>query len=224
MKVTTFSFTLFVFTCLGACGGSDADASPLGKAYGKTDATISVAKPVQVVSLSSDETSGLLFMREEEKLARDIYLSLFDHHSLTIFRNISGSEQSHMDAMKNLLDKYGLTDPVGGNAEGVFVNAELQSLYDYLLGMGSASPLDALYVGAAIEELDISDLQQLLSEVSGNDDIISVYGNLLRGSRNHLRSFHAQIELNSGSYTPIHISQAEYNAIVNSPMERGGRN
>jgi len=171
--------------------------------------------------LSDAETSGLLLMREEEKLARDVYSALYDIHGLNIFTNIASSEQTHTDAVKALLDRYELVDPVGDSGAGVFENTDLQSLYDYLTALGSSSLLDALYVGAQIEELDIADIESLKAELVENDDIILVYDNLLKGSRNHLRSFHRQIESNGGSYTPQHINQEQYDDIVNSDMERG---
>ncbi len=47
--------------------------------------------------LSQAEIDGLLFTREEEKLARDVYAALDGYGNP--FVNIRGSEQSHMDAV-----------------------------------------------------------------------------------------------------------------------------
>jgi hypothetical protein len=80
--------------------------------------------------LSAMERSGILFMREEEKLARDVYLYLYEIYPLRPFLNISKSEQAHMDAMLYLIDTLNLVDPVGKNPPGVFQNEELQELYD----------------------------------------------------------------------------------------------
>jgi len=171
--------------------------------------------------LTQEETDGLLLMREEEKLARDVYLALYDIHGLNIFNNISSSEQTHTDAVLALLERYRLADPVGENATGVFENVDLQQLHDALVAQGTNSLLEAFYVGAEIEELDIADIETLKAQVVDNEDIVLVYDNLLKGSRNHLRSFHRQIESNSGSYTPSHITQEQYDEIVNSDMERG---
>ncbi len=171
--------------------------------------------------LTLEETDGLLLMREEEKLARDVYLALYDIHGLNIFNNISSSEQTHTEAVLTLLERYSLADPVGENTIGVFENVDLQQLHDALVAQGTNSLLEALYVGAEIEELDIADIENLKLQVVDNDDIILVYDNLLKGSRNHLRSFHRQVESNGGSYTPSHIAQEQYDEIVNSDMERG---
>ena len=142
-------------------------------------------------SLSDDEISGLVFMREEEKLARDVYQVLFEKWGLTVFKNIAESEQRHMDAILYLLGKYDLTDPA--IAPGVFENNELQILYDELVAKGQLSVIDALEVGVLIEETDIEDIVFLL-EQTDNKDITQVYTNLLNGSYNHLDAFESNLQ------------------------------
>ncbi|MCB9432334.1 MAG: DUF2202 domain-containing protein [Ardenticatenaceae bacterium] len=139
-------------------------------------------------TLTDDEAAGLLFMREEEKVARDVYLTLYDEWGLRVFSNIASSEQQHMDAILTLVNLYGLTDPVGSNDVGVFTNPDLQALYDDLLAQGLESPTAAIEVGILIEQTDIADLQARLA-TTDNSNIERVYGNLLRGSQNHLAAF-----------------------------------
>lgn len=139
-------------------------------------------------TLTDDEAAGLLFMREEEKVARDVYLTLYDEWGLRVFSNIASSEQQHMDAILTLINLYGLTDPVGSNDVGVFTNPDLQALYDDLLAQGLESPAAAIEVGILIEQTDIADLQARLA-TTDNSNIERVYGNLLRGSQNHLAAF-----------------------------------
>ncbi len=170
--------------------------------------------------LNADELATLPFMREEEKLARDVYIFLYNKWGLTIFNNISASEQTHMNAVLMLLNKYNITDPVGSNGYGVFTNPVLQNLYTQLTAQGSLSTLEALKVGATIEDLDIYDLKIALAKVD-NQDITLVYNNLMKGSRNHLRSFYSNIQIAGGTYTPQYITQAEFDAIISSPMETG---
>lgn len=170
--------------------------------------------------LSNDELTSLSFMREEEKLARDVYITLYSKWSVNIFNNISSSEQTHMDAVLLLLKKYNLTDPVGSTAVGVFNNATLQNLYNQLVAQGNNSVLDAYKVGATIEDLDIFDLKNALLN-NDNQDIKLVYDMLTKGSRNHMRSFYKNILNTGGSYTPQYITQAEFDAIINSSMEIG---
>ena len=112
--------------------------------------------------LSDNEAAGLVFMREEEKLARDVYIYLYETWGQKTFDNIAVSEQAHTDAMLELLHKYGIDDPVGDNPEGIFVDQNLQGLYDTLTATGSASLIDALLVGAAIEEIDLIDIKHLV--------------------------------------------------------------
>lgn len=171
-----------------------------------------------VGSLDADTAAGLLWMREEEKLARDVYLALADLWDVRVFANIARSEQSHMDALATLLDRYGLEDPVGGNPAGVFSDPQIQALYDDLLARGRTSLVEALAVGATIEDLDIVDLRERASDVA---DIARVYENLEMGSANHLRAFVTNLGRRGASYTPAYLSQADFVAIISSPRGRG---
>ena len=138
--------------------------------------------------LSEGEINSLTYMREEEKLARDVYLYLHDKWGSRIFDNISVSEQTHMDAIKTLLDRYGIDDPAAGNDLGVFDNPELQALYTQLIEGGSGSLIAALKVGVFIEITDISDLTVGIAETERRD-IEKVYTNLRKGSQNHWDAF-----------------------------------
>jgi hypothetical protein len=171
--------------------------------------------------VNQSEIDGLLFMREEEKLAHDVYTMLYELWSERAFDNISNSEKTHTDAILLLLNRYNLEDPAEGNEIGVFTNTKLQDLYNTLVASGSASLIDALMVGAAIEEIDLIDIQNYLTQVEDNDDIVSVYENLMKGSRNHLRSFVKKLDNQGITYSPQYLEQSVYDAIINSPIERG---
>ena len=139
-------------------------------------------------ALSQEERDSLIHMREEEKLAQDVYLTLYDTWGKNIFQNIAASEATHTDAVANLLKQFGIEDPVTEETRGVFQNPELQALYNTLVEQGKKSLLDALIVGATVEDLDIQDIEAYRAIVK-NSDILRVYENLQRGSRNHMRSF-----------------------------------
>lgn len=171
--------------------------------------------------LSEIEIESLLLMREEEKLARDVYFELYDIWGQQIFVNIAASEQTHTDAVKVLLDKYNIQDPVTDDSRGVFESSLIQDLYDSLVAQWEQSLLEALMVGATIEDLDIKDLQEAAAQTD-KQDIIAVYANLERGSRNHMRSFTKNITNLGWIYIPQYISQWEYDAIISSENERGG--
>jgi hypothetical protein len=136
--------------------------------------------------LTADEIAGLLYMREEEKLARDVYNQMFTLWGQQTFQNIASSEQIHMDQVQLLLDRYGLADPALD--PGKFADPALQALYDQLIAQGSISLEEALKVGVLIEQTDIADLQARLAQTD-NADIQLVYNNLLNGSYNHLSAF-----------------------------------
>ena len=169
-------------------------------------------KPAPVPALSAVEAADLLFMREEEKLARDVYTTLYAEWGVAVFDNISQSEQTHMDKILGLLDQYGLDDPA--LRFGEFADGELQDLFDALIAAGLQSELDALMVGALIEEVDMEDIV-LAMERTDEADILTVYGNLLAGSENHLNSFVKNIEAITGeTYVAQWISQEEVDAIL----------
>ncbi len=153
--------------------------------------TIMAAGQLFAAALSPAEEESLLYIREEEKVARDVYIALYDKWGLTIFNNISISEQTHMDAIKTLLDRYGLEDPALG--PGKFSNPELQKMYDDLIAMGNLSASEALQVGVIIEETDILDLQEGLT-AAAHKDIKRVYQNLMAGSENHLAAFQTELD------------------------------
>ncbi len=167
--------------------------------------------------LSQAEIDGLLFTREEEKLARDVYAALDGYGNP--FVNIRGSEQSHMDAVLSLLTAHGLPDPAAGKGVGEFTNADLQALYTDLVAQGSPAATNGLIVGCTIEDLDIRDIDLAKMDVT-HPDIAGTYDTLLLGSRNHLRAFHGRLTALGGSYAPQYIDQATFDAIVSSPKEK----
>lgn len=144
--------------------------------------------------LSEAEAASLAFMREEEKLARDVYRRLYAKWNIRSFDRIAESEQRHMDALGRLLERYQLADPAAGNAEGVFKSQELQNLFNQLLAKGEQSVKDALEVGVLVEKTDIADLEKALPAVV-NTEVKRVYTSLLNGSMNHLDSFESLLEV-----------------------------
>jgi len=165
-------------------------------------------------STETDIYGTLKFMREEEKLAHDVYVNLFDTWGEKVFGNISKSETKHTDAIKGLLDYYGIEDPVLPDA-GKFSNQDLQKLYDDLMANGNISLIEALKVGATIEEVDIIDLDKAIKECD-KDTIKTVYGRLRTGSTHHLKAFVANLSKQGINYTPQFLTQEMYDEIMNS--------
>jgi hypothetical protein len=125
-----------------------------------------------------------------------------------------------MDAMVRLLGNLGIPDPVESDEAGVFPDATLQKLHDDLVARGKRSSIDALLVGAGIEDLDIVDLRKTLV-LTEDADVRRVLENLERGSRNHLRAFTSLLRAEGVTYAPVHLGQAEYDTILASKHERG---
>jgi hypothetical protein len=191
----------------GRQGGAGTNADMSAEQYNLPPATPG--------DLSADESAALSYMREEEKLAHDVYVQLYEKWGLRVFQNISQSEQAHTDAIKALIDRYGLQDPVSSSV-GVFTNPDLQALYNDLVARGSQSLAEALKVGAAIEEIDILDLEKSLAQTD-NADIQQVFNNLMNGSYNHLRAFVSNLGAQTGeTYQPQYLSAETYQSIIGS--------
>ena len=170
-------------------GSGSGNGGPSGTPCETCQATTPATTPT--TPLSATEQASLLYMREEEKLARDVYNAFYARYGLRVFSNIAASEQAHMNAVLTLLNRYGLADPAAA-APGVFNNDDLQALYDDLIDQGSASLTAALQAAVIIEETDIADLQDGLA-LTTHADLRAVYTNLLRASQNHLRAFSRQL-------------------------------
>lgn len=192
-----------------------------GYGNGNGDGTGTDLTTIPVSDLNAEETAALLYMREEEKLARDVYNALFTVWGQPTFSNIASSEQQHMDQIKLLLDRYGLTDPALDL--GKFTDPTLQALYDQLVAQGSVSLADALKVGAAIEEIDILDLQTRLA-LTDNADLQLVFNNLMNGSYSHLNAFAGVLTQQTGEvYQPQYLTAEAYQAIVTGAMGNGNQ-
>lgn len=165
-------------------------------------------------ALSAEESATLTWMREEEKLARDTYITLGAKFPHRTFTQIAASEQQHMDSVLRFLEKYGIPDPALPGV-GAFANPALQALYDALVARGSASLVDALGVGGFIEETDMVDLQAAIAGTT-HADIATMYANLLAGSVNHLQAFVAALAALGVRYVPQVLDQAAFDEIVAS--------
>lgn len=216
------TISVMVVTLALVAGPVGALAAGKGGNGGKGSIAGATTASIAEQTLSAVEVENLMYMREEEKLARDVYVTMFDTWGLAVFDNIAASEQTHTDSVKNMIEKYRLADPVVDETVGVFVNQELATLYAQLIARGTQSSLEALHVGAFIEEVDMVDLAQAI-EATDNADIRQLYENLMSGSRNHLRAYVGQIEDLGVVYEAQYLSQDEVDAIVDSPVERGRR-
>jgi hypothetical protein len=185
LSAVAVSAALSMLASTEAVAAGPGGGSCPGRGGGSGGGSASTQPPA---ALSPQELADLQYMREEEKLARDVYVVMYEAWGMAIFSNISQSEQHHMDALKGLIDRYGVADPAATTAPGQFVNPVLQQLYDSLVRSGLASRSAAIAAGVLVEETDIADLQEAIAHTS-KTDVLQVYGHLLDGSYHHLAAF-----------------------------------
>jgi len=197
-----------------------------------TLATMDSKAAVQTTVLNETEIADLMFIREEEKIARDVYRVLYKKWGNPVFAIIAESEQAHMDAMARLLSFYGIEDPVTSDEIGVFTDPAIGDLYERLIAWGSISKEDALLVGGYIEEYDILDIWKAYGETD-KERINRVYQNLYEGSYKHLHAFVYNYGLLTGSsYQPQLLTDEQYKYVmefdtrakqIQTPKQRQGR-
>ena len=198
-------------------------SDPIKDHKGKDITACEVIDNLPSEELNKAERSALLLMIEEEKLARDVYITLGEKYDVNVFKHISDAENRHLEAIACLFGKYNLENPVEGKALGEFSNRKFRELYESLVIRGKTDLTEALKVGATIEDLDIYDLNELLDNSNiDNQDLKSVFKELVRGSRNHMRAFTKNLDKQNASYEVQHISKDDYKAIINGEQERGG--
>lgn len=164
---------------------------------------------------SPDPTKDALYMLEEERLAMEVYQAFFEKWEHHTFQNIAQAEGRHLEKVKNLLSELnpGLDLSSDDTNRGVYKNVDLQNLYNDLVKRGSISLLNALKVGAEIEEMNINDLEASIS-LSETEVAKTTYEKLLNASYNHLRSFVRNIEKSGESYNPVLLDQEKFESII----------
>jgi hypothetical protein len=177
---------------------------------------------IETTAIDSETAENLVFMYQEEKVARDTYEKMYELWKNRVFSRIASSEQRHMDAIEKLLVSHSIPVPVIEDTRGVFENEELQALYDDLIEQGSISLEEALRVGVVVEETDIADLEERI--VNAPADVQRVFSNLLRGSNNHLRAFERVLErVESGSLDSSNSGRANHKNHNGKQNGRKGR-
>ncbi|MEZ5964155.1 MAG: DUF2202 domain-containing protein [Planctomycetota bacterium] len=205
---------------LGSIAMATLSMLPLSAQGGGGSALRTYIQSLPLQSIEAGERVDLLNMRQEEKLARDVYQVLSGVWGIPAFANITESEQNHMDLVKLLLDRYGIPDPLPSERIGVFADPRYTQMFESLVAVGAQSPFWAALVGMCIEDLDIFDLDAALQR-SDNRDLDTVWQNLQLGSRNHMRAFDNLLRSWSFTYPGVFLPYARIVAIVTSPHERG---
>ena len=171
-------------------------------------------------TLSEQEIADIIHMRQEEKLARDVYRTLGETYAVNQFMNIPESEQNHTDAMEMLLARYEIEDPITDeSAIGVYKDETFVTLYNDLIEQWSSSLVAALTVWATIEDMNMAKLQEVITNTD-NEDIAFVYESVLAQSHHHMQAFINGLQKQWASYTPEYVSQ-EYFAMVIAEGSQG---
>jgi len=192
-KTVLISAVVALVMATGNAKGMHGGSKGNSMGHGSSESITKDDANITLIELTDTQKEDLVFMVEEEKVARDVYTHLYNTYGARIFKNITKSEEKHVGAIQKLIEKYTLEAPSTLDDAGVFENDELQALYDALIAKGEASLKDALTVGVEIEELDISDLENLMSADEVPADFEKVYGKLLKASYNHLNAFNRQL-------------------------------
>lgn len=171
--------------------------------------------------LTANEIEFLYAVREDEKVARDLYTSFYKKYALTPFANIGAAESNHIKAVERLFDYYQIKYPEVGPA-GVFANTTRQDLYNSLLSQGNISALEAFKVMAKDEETGIVNYKEVIKTIV-NPNIKMVLENLTKASENHLKAAIRQITALGGVYTPVLMSVSEFDTIIASGFQQGGK-
>lgn len=165
--------------------------------------------------ITEEEKQSLVYVREEEKLAHDVYMKMLEKYNARVFSNIFDAEYRHMSFVKELLDTFKIEDPVKSNDAGSLTNADLSEVYSRLVEQGNLSLIDALKAGAEIEDMDIADLNKRMQLIS-NNEILMTFEYLKKGSENHLRAFMRNLSRRGATYEPKFLSNSDFQKIIAS--------
>jgi len=163
--------------------------------------------------LGADEQRDLQRIREQRKLARDLYWDLAKHWGSLVLVRLGAAEQAHLNALDTLLDHYDLSDPVAGPAVGESGDPKFHALHAQIVEVGHRSEMAASQAGLLVEEMSLSDLAAARARTR-RPEIAAVYDDLLRDSRNHLRALFRQMQRFEGEYVPQSLSLSDFEAIV----------
>ncbi|MDP3452977.1 MAG: DUF2202 domain-containing protein [Bacteroidales bacterium] len=168
--------------------------------------------------LTANEIEFLYAVREDEKLARDVYTYFFDKFELAPFSRIAKAEANHIAAVERLFYFYSISYPAVAPM-GEFNDADRKAYYESLINKGDTA-LEAYKATAYLEEKDVADYTLVLGSIQ-NPNIKMVIENLIKGSSNHLRASVRQVNALGGTYAPAFLTQEKYDQIVNSSFQNG---
>lgn len=137
---------------------------------------------------SAQLATELNYLRQEEKLAHDLYVLADSLYGAQQFGNIAQAEVHHGQAINSLLAGYSMADPNAGQAEGVFTDPQIQKTYNELAARIRQSQDEAAQVGILAEKTDIADLKKTIDS-SPPAAVKSTLSHLVTASERHLQAF-----------------------------------
>jgi len=191
---STLLFSSLVMTgCMNNGGYGQGQRSSGG--YGQNSGTVTaptapVYNNTNRVSNNSAIQNSLAYMYDEERLAKEVYLAIYQRQPVQQLSKIaSKAEGKHIDAVKDLAQRYGVATPY--QQAGRYRSSHIQSLYNELYAKGIRSQKDALEVGCIVEVVDVDDLNKYISEAqqANAQDVVQTYDFLRKGSYNHYWAF-----------------------------------
>ncbi len=205
---TASDMTISFIVLSNGMQGQNGTQGQIGNNTGSSSVTDTNLTTPTTMTLTQEQIYEIAFMWNEEKMAHDLYLNLYnlyanDAAAQPLYNIATRSEVQHMNAVDGLLQKYDLdaTNVDGDFAgpydatklaalgSGEFSLDEIQSLYDQLYAKGSQSLQDALEVGCIVEVTDVNDLNLALEIAGDKQDLVNVFTFLRNGSYNHYWAF-----------------------------------
>jgi hypothetical protein len=197
MYPRTLGVLLLLFLLIG-CGSNNsnnANGSHAGQNSTNLPSEVTNALASSTSTLTQPLQDSIQYMYNEEGLAYDIYLSLYQIYPLQQLQNIAlNSESKHQEAVNQLAIKYALN--LVPSSAGIYEVEAIDELYDTLYQKGVDSEQDALEVGCMVEVVDIDDLNTFISQAQASNapDVVAIFDYLRKGSYKHYWEFDSALK------------------------------
>lgn len=228
MRTYLITATLAGLFTLASCSQSDdvvQDDSTLSILKVEEDGTSMMTRanitPVMEATspLTADETEFLYAIREDEKIAHDVYAAFSAlYPAAKTISKIMTAESSHISAAEAVLDYYEIEYPPLSDT-GIFEDADRQALYNDLITKGTTL-IKAYGTMALMEEETVYAYKSIQNQLT-NSNLSLLLSQLIKASSNHLRATVRQVVKLGGSYSPAYLSDEEYQTIINMAFENG---
>ncbi len=170
---------------------------------------------VSLAQITPAEAGYLQFLREEEKVAHNVYEVLYAIWNEPSFLEIMSEEAEHMEVLKHLLKQKDIPDPLEGieTDNGIFTRPALKKMFEDLTAQGARSVTEAYKVAAIFEETDIRDLTNRFNATQ-DPDVREVYDELIHASEHHLRTCVQNLKRLGYAYPPTVLPREDYERII----------